>query len=245
MAQGWAGLLRRRGEEPAPVTSMELFFDLVYVLAITQLTNYPLHDLNRPGAGRSLLLAVWWSWNYTAWFANYFRSRQAADPARPHRVDAGELGHVGLAAPARSSVCACRSGGGRRLRIPAQFADRGHGHRSRSGHLGQVGLEAVRAGQLKPRGAIAAPPPRVRRARGRLTTPIKNLRVDERDGSRWLRSWVSRPRPPFRLQLRPRRLAAPSRPSSRWRRPGSSPPSGAARARRAAGQRRLPPTANG
>ena len=123
MAQGWAGLLRRRGEEPAPVTSMELFFDRVYALAITQLTNHLLHDLNLPGAGRSLvrLLAVWWSWNDTAWFTNYFRSRQAADPARPHCVDAGELGHVGLAAPARGSVCACRSGGVRRLRIGAQF----------------------------------------------------------------------------------------------------------------------------
>jgi len=74
MVKRWEGLLRKRGEGDSSVTSIELFFDLVYALAITQLTDYLLHNLTIVGAGRSLLLllAVWWTWNYTAWFTNYF-----------------------------------------------------------------------------------------------------------------------------------------------------------------------------
>ncbi len=74
MAERSIGLLRERGEKGAPVTAIELFVDLVYALAITQLTDGLLHDLTLAGAGRSLLLllAVWWTWNYTAWFTNYF-----------------------------------------------------------------------------------------------------------------------------------------------------------------------------
>ena len=74
MTEKWRGLLRRRGNGETPVTSIELFFDLVYALAITQLTEHLQHYLTLAGAGRSLLLllAVWWTWNYTAWFTNYF-----------------------------------------------------------------------------------------------------------------------------------------------------------------------------
>jgi len=74
MTQWWESALRKRGADRAPVTSTEVFFDLVYALAITQLTEHLLTDLTLAGAGRSLLLllAVWWAWNYTAWFTNYF-----------------------------------------------------------------------------------------------------------------------------------------------------------------------------
>jgi low temperature requirement protein LtrA len=67
-------MLRKRGVGRAAVTSTEVFFDLVYALAITQLTEHLLADLTLAGAGRAmlLLLAVWWTWNYTAWFTNYF-----------------------------------------------------------------------------------------------------------------------------------------------------------------------------
>ena len=40
MAHRWKCLLRRRGEEAASLTSIELFFDLVDAVAITELTNY-------------------------------------------------------------------------------------------------------------------------------------------------------------------------------------------------------------
>ena len=54
---------------------MELFFDLVYVFAITQLSHLLL--LDHPTVGGALetlflLLVVWWAWQYTTWFTNWF-----------------------------------------------------------------------------------------------------------------------------------------------------------------------------
>lgn len=48
---------------------MELFFDLAYVFAITQLTQTLLHSHDGEGAIKVAILfgAVWWVWNYTAW----------------------------------------------------------------------------------------------------------------------------------------------------------------------------------
>jgi low temperature requirement protein LtrA len=69
------GSLRRaRRDGGYQVTHMELFFDLVYVFAITQLSHLLLQHLNWHGAAQTamLLLAVWWSWVYTAWFTNWF-----------------------------------------------------------------------------------------------------------------------------------------------------------------------------
>ena len=53
---------------------MELFFDLVYVFAITQLSHYLISHLNGQGAWHAafLLLVVWWAWIYTTWMANWF-----------------------------------------------------------------------------------------------------------------------------------------------------------------------------
>ncbi|RDI55928.1 low temperature requirement protein A [Nocardia mexicana] len=74
--------LWRSGDEP-PVTTMELFFDLVYVFAVTQLSATLLHHLTVRGGVETLVLfgAVWWVWNYTAWATNW------VDPDRvPVRV---------------------------------------------------------------------------------------------------------------------------------------------------------------
>ena len=51
---------------------MELFYDLVFVFAITQVSHLLLEHLTWAGAGQALivLLAVWWSWNYTTWTTN-------------------------------------------------------------------------------------------------------------------------------------------------------------------------------
>jgi low temperature requirement protein LtrA len=79
---GRAGWLRRRGGGTR-VTFLELFFDLVYVFAVTQLTHLLLTDLTWSGAARTglLLAAVWWAWIDTAWVTNWF------DPGgRPVRV---------------------------------------------------------------------------------------------------------------------------------------------------------------
>lgn len=51
---------------------LELFFDLVFVFAITQISHLLLDDLSWVGAAKSAiaLLAVWWAWNYTTWVTN-------------------------------------------------------------------------------------------------------------------------------------------------------------------------------
>ena len=53
-------------------TSLELFYDLVFVFAITQVSHLLLEHLTWAGAGQALLvlLVVWWSWNYTTWVTN-------------------------------------------------------------------------------------------------------------------------------------------------------------------------------
>ena len=57
------------------VTNMELFFDLVYVFAITQLSDFLFDHRHRSAHGileaLILFVAVWWAWNYTAWATNW------------------------------------------------------------------------------------------------------------------------------------------------------------------------------
>jgi low temperature requirement protein LtrA len=57
-----------------PITTVELFFDLVYVFAVTQCSQMILGDLTVTEVGRAafLLLTVWWAWIYTTWMANWF-----------------------------------------------------------------------------------------------------------------------------------------------------------------------------
>jgi low temperature requirement protein LtrA len=59
---------------------MELFFDLVYVFAVTQLSHLLLAHLDLRGALHTalLLLAVWWAWIYTAWITNWFDPNRRA-----------------------------------------------------------------------------------------------------------------------------------------------------------------------
>ncbi|MDR6289507.1 low temperature requirement protein LtrA [Inquilinus ginsengisoli] len=73
-AAGRRSLLRRRQEhEHGKVTFVELFFDLVFVFAITQLSHSLLKDLTLLGAVHTglLFLAVWWVWIYTSWVTNW------------------------------------------------------------------------------------------------------------------------------------------------------------------------------
>ncbi|MFL6768348.1 MAG: low temperature requirement protein A [Sphingomicrobium sp.] len=55
------------------VSAMELFFDLMFVFAVTQLSHYLLLHHTIVGALQTLLmfLAVWWAWIYTAWATNW------------------------------------------------------------------------------------------------------------------------------------------------------------------------------
>jgi low temperature requirement protein LtrA len=62
---------RVEGQE-AHATTLELFYDLVFVFAITQISHLLLAHLTWEGAGQAAvaLLAVWWAWNYTTWVTN-------------------------------------------------------------------------------------------------------------------------------------------------------------------------------
>jgi low temperature requirement protein LtrA len=68
------GPLRTRDTGEQRVTPLELFFDLVFVFAVTQLSHLLLDHLSIRGVLETLflLLAVWWAWVYTAWFTNWF-----------------------------------------------------------------------------------------------------------------------------------------------------------------------------
>ncbi|MGW3890041.1 low temperature requirement protein A [Micromonospora chokoriensis] len=66
------GLLRmRKGVQPT--TSTELFFDLVFIFTITQLSHYLIEHPGWRGGGRTALLLalVWFVWVYTTWLTNW------------------------------------------------------------------------------------------------------------------------------------------------------------------------------
>ncbi|HZT48599.1 MAG TPA: low temperature requirement protein A [Hyphomicrobiaceae bacterium] len=80
MTSGNGRLLRERGEaDSTKVTFVELFFDLVFVFAVTQLSHTLIERLTFVGALETalLLMAVWWAWVYTSWATNWL------DPERP------------------------------------------------------------------------------------------------------------------------------------------------------------------
>jgi low temperature requirement protein LtrA len=77
-----SGVLRH-GDGADSVTNVELFFDLVYVFAVTQLSHLLVQHPTADGALQTavLLAMVWQIWVYTTWAANYL------DPNRtPARV---------------------------------------------------------------------------------------------------------------------------------------------------------------
>ena len=57
---------------PQRVSTLELFFDLVFVFTITQLTSYLARDVTLAAAGRVLLVfgLLWWMYGGYAWLTN-------------------------------------------------------------------------------------------------------------------------------------------------------------------------------
>ncbi|MGH2949184.1 MAG: low temperature requirement protein A [Solirubrobacteraceae bacterium] len=55
------------------VTPLELFFDLVFVFAITRVTGLMAHDLSWTSMAQGLLVlaALWWGWSAYAWLTNH------------------------------------------------------------------------------------------------------------------------------------------------------------------------------
>ena len=66
-------LRQRNAQGHAPVASIELFFDLVFVFAIIQLSHELRTHLSAIGFIHSLILfgAVWWVWVSTSWITNW------------------------------------------------------------------------------------------------------------------------------------------------------------------------------
>jgi low temperature requirement protein LtrA len=83
------------------VTPLELFFDLVFVYAITQVTLLMSDDPTWEGVGRGLLVlaALWWAWSGYAWLTNTLEPEEGAVRAGMFAAMAAML-VVALAVPA-------------------------------------------------------------------------------------------------------------------------------------------------
>jgi len=66
-------LFRTREAGADRVAFIELFFDLVFVFAVTQLSHHVIEHLTPAGVleGVLMLIAVWWVWMYTTWVTNW------------------------------------------------------------------------------------------------------------------------------------------------------------------------------
>src|SRR5262249_52029474 len=76
-AAAGTGMTSRRERQRPPdlplrVSTLELFFDLVFVFTITQLTSMLARDISFAAAGRVLLIfgLLWWMYGGYAWLTN-------------------------------------------------------------------------------------------------------------------------------------------------------------------------------
>src|SRR5205807_9268414 len=74
------GMGDRQAEREQRVTPLELFFDLVFVFAVTQVTSFVSHSPTWGGLLRGLLLlgALWWAWGAYAWLTNTLDPEEGA-----------------------------------------------------------------------------------------------------------------------------------------------------------------------
>ena len=70
----------RPPESEQRVTPLELFFDLVFVFAITQVTGYLADHSTWIGLlqGLLILMALWWAWASYAWLTNWLNPEEGA-----------------------------------------------------------------------------------------------------------------------------------------------------------------------
>jgi low temperature requirement protein LtrA len=63
------------------VAPLELFFDLVFVFAVTQVTALMSHHPTWEGLGQGMLvlIALWWSWGAYAWLTNYIAADEGVE----------------------------------------------------------------------------------------------------------------------------------------------------------------------
>ncbi|HEY0452576.1 low temperature requirement protein A [Actinophytocola sp.] len=69
-----------RVREASTATTLELFFDLVFVFALTQITALMADDVNGRGLLRGVLLiaVVWWCWVGYSWLTNVVKADEGA-----------------------------------------------------------------------------------------------------------------------------------------------------------------------
>src|SRR5215213_6151694 len=69
-------LMAEAGEKR--VAPLELFFDLVFVFALTQVTQLMAEDPTWKGLGQGMLVlaALWWAWGAYAWLTNYIAAEE-------------------------------------------------------------------------------------------------------------------------------------------------------------------------
>ena len=74
-------LLRQRGAaDDGKVSYLELFFDLVFVFSITQISHLIAYHYTPAGVaeGAILMLAIWWLWIFTTWAMNWLDPKASA-----------------------------------------------------------------------------------------------------------------------------------------------------------------------
>src|SRR5688500_18711048 len=77
---GWGPRLTTVMREEENVTPLELFFDLVFVLALTQCTALMVGDPSWEGLAQGLLVlgVLWWSWTGYAWLTSVVNPEEGA-----------------------------------------------------------------------------------------------------------------------------------------------------------------------
>jgi low temperature requirement protein LtrA len=138
--------------ETHAVTTLELFFDLVFVFAITQVTAFMADDIGWRSALRGLVLLalLWWAWCSYAWLGN-----QA-------RADEGVLRAAVIVAMAALFLVA--------LALPESWGDQGGGLSAPV--LLAVSLTVVRMGHLSVYAVAAAGDAGLRRTLLRMSVPM-------------------------------------------------------------------------
>jgi low temperature requirement protein LtrA len=84
------------GDAEKRVAPLELFFDLVFVFALTQVTELMSENPTWEGLGQGMLVmtALWWAWGAYAWLTNYI----AADEGVERLLMFGVMGAMLIAA---------------------------------------------------------------------------------------------------------------------------------------------------
>jgi low temperature requirement protein LtrA len=78
MSDASANGIENAGEQNQDASTLELFFDLVFVFAFTQVTAFLAHHLTWGGVARgaALLAAVWWAWVCYSWLTGAVRAKE-------------------------------------------------------------------------------------------------------------------------------------------------------------------------